>query len=180
MGTVSVSKAQGDADIRTVAEMWVRAAKRLADRGFDQWQYPVKTHNIRAAVNAGTCWLVRDSNFAIAGTITVDTNADSGLWYPSDNPSSALYLHRMIVEPNLAGAETGSALMDWVARRAAREGRRWIRLDAWRGNRGLRDYYSKRGFDVVRVVDDPTGSGACFQRSSDVQFGLGPDVVETV
>lgn len=158
--------------------MWTSAANRLAERGLDQWQYPVKMHNIRAAVATGACWLVADSFDETIGTITVDKNAQAELWPPEDEPQDSLYLHRIVTEPRAAGRELGSALMDWAARRARKEHLGWIRLDAWRNNRGLWDYYLAHGFELVRVVDDPTGSGACFQRPSEVQIGRGPEVVE--
>lgn len=178
MTVITVRRAHDEGDIRTVTDMWVRAARRLADRGYDQWQYPVKIHNIRAAVAAGTCWLVNDPSEETAGTITVDDDAGTNLWHPSDNPTDALYLHRMITENGLAGIEAGSALMDWAARRATWQGKGWVRLDAWRTNPDLWHYYLKRGFEKVRIVNDPTGSGACFQRPSNIQLEYGPRVRE--
>lgn len=178
MNTVMVRKACDERDVQAVAEMWNRAAARLAARGLDQWQYPVKMHNIRSAVEAGSCWLVLGARDVTVGTITLDDSADPGLWFPGDNPNDALYLHRMITEPDAAGHDLGSALIDWAGRRAVAAGKRWIRLDAWRSNSGLRNYYGRRGFELVRVVDDPSGSGACFQRPARVQIGAGPAVVE--
>src|SRR5262245_14135997 len=144
--------------------MWVRAATALQRAGLDQWQYPVKRHNIRAAIGAGTCWLVTGPAGSVVATITVDRDADPALWLPDDRPAEALYLHRMITEPAAKGVELGSALIDWSARCAVNAGCKWIRLDAWRSNLGLWRYYVNRGFELVRVVPDPSGSGACFQR----------------
>ncbi|MFI7680359.1 GNAT family N-acetyltransferase [Actinophytocola sp. NPDC049390] len=175
MDTVTVSRATS-ADVGVVADMWVRAAAALADVGLDQWQYPVKLDNIRAAIAAKTCWLVRDPAETVVGTITVDRNADPAMWLPEDHPDEALYLHRMVTEPAAKGIELGSALIDWAARRAIEVGCKWIRLDAWRSNPGLWRYYADRGFELVRVVPDPSGSGACFQRDATVQLGRGPQV----
>jgi GNAT superfamily N-acetyltransferase len=175
MSAVTVRRATS-ADEDLVADMWVRAAADLARAGLDQWQYPVKRHNIRAAIAAGTCWLATDSAGAVVGTITIDRDADPTMWPPEDCPSDALYLHRMITEPAAKGAELGSALIDWSACRAAEAGCRWIRLDAWRSNPGLWNYYADRGFELVRVVPDASGSGACFQRDAAVQLGRGPTI----
>lgn len=178
MNTVNLRRAQGGHDVRVVVDMWNGAAKRLSERGLDQWQYPVRVHNVQAAVAGGTCWLVTDSFSETVGTITVDRNAQPDLWYPEDDPQDSLYLHRMVTEPRMAGQGLGSALMDWAARRALSDNLSWIRLDAWRSNPGLWDYYLAHGFELVRVVDDPTGSGACFQRPAWLQVGRGPAVVE--
>lgn len=179
MDEVTVRRATS-AEVDVVADMWVRAAAALAEAGLDQWQYPVKLHNIRAAIAAESCWLVRDLTDAVVGTITVDRVADPALWLPEDRPDDALYLHRMITEPVAKGVELGSALIDWSARRAIDAGYKWIRLDAWRSNPGLWKYYADRGFELVRVVSDPSGSGACFQRDATVQLNCGPKVHEVV
>lgn len=178
MSTVMVRRATA-ASVDVVADMWVRAAAALARAGLDQWQYPVKMHNIRAAIDTGTCWLASDSSGAVVGTITVDQDADPALWLPEDYPADAFYLHRMITEPAAKGVDLGSALIDWSARRAVDAGCKWIRLDAWRSNPGLWKYYADRGFELVRVVSDPSGSGACFQRDATVQLGRGPAVRTT-
>ncbi|MBB4906354.1 GNAT family N-acetyltransferase [Actinophytocola algeriensis] len=175
MSTVTVRRATA-ASADVVADMWVRAAAALARAGLDQWQYPVKLHNIHAAIAAGTCWLASDSFGAIVGTITLDQDADPEMWPPEDRPADAFYLHRMITEPAAKGVELGSALIDWSARRAVEAGRKWIRLDAWRSNPGLWKYYADRGFELVRVVPHPSGSGACFQRDATIQLGHGPTV----
>jgi GNAT superfamily N-acetyltransferase len=175
MNPVTVRKAMS-ADVDVVADMWVQAAADLASAGRDQWQYPVKLDNIRAAIASETCWLAVNSAGATVGTITVDRNADPAMWLPEDQPGEALYLHRMITEPAAKGVELGSALIDWAARRAVDAGCKWIRLDAWRSNPGLWKYYMDRGFELVRVVPDASGSGACFQRDATVQLGRGPEV----
>lgn len=178
MTELVVRRARGADDVETVAKMWVRAAERLAAKGSDQWQYPVKVHNINAAVAAGTCWLVHTDG-QVAGTITVDQQADPTYWLPEDDPTNALYVHRMIIEPALQGQNAGVALLDWVAETAIAQGFHWVRLDAWRSNHGLRRYYEHLGFQLVRVAeDDPTGSGACYQRSSDIRLNRGPRITE--
>lgn len=170
---ITLRRARSSEDIALVAEMWTRSAAWLRARGADQWQYPVKMENIRAAVAAGNCWLAQRSESTI-GTVTVDTNAEPQLWPPEDHPNDALYIHRMVIEERERGSELGSAMLDWAGERAVVSGRHWIRLDAWRSNVDLHKYYLARGFELVRIVADPSGSGACFQRPANVQLGRGP------
>jgi GNAT superfamily N-acetyltransferase len=173
--SIAVRRASGPGDIELVAKMWTHSAEWLREKGSDQWQYPVKMQNIEAAVADNTCWLVfRDE--APIGTITLDTNAESQYWFPEDDPNAALYVHRMVIEQNERGEEIGSALLDWAGDRAEGAGRRWLRLDAWRSNEALHRYYQDRGFELVRVVPDPSGSGVCLQRPASVRLGLGPTV----
>lgn len=177
--SVHVRQAVGEADIVEVADMWNRSAAWLRRRGLDQWQYPVKWENIRRTAANGTLWLVTTTSDSPAvGTITVQSKADP-YWLPSDNPDNALYIHRMVVDEGARGIELGSALLDWAARRARRAGKSWLRLDAWKSNAALHQYYLDRGFSLVRIDDNPADpSGACFQRPASVELHVGPRVVE--
>jgi GNAT superfamily N-acetyltransferase len=170
---LTLRRAKTRADIDAVAAMWVRSAAWLRSKGSDQWQYPVKVENIEAAVATGACWLTYRDNTLIA-TITLDKNAEPQYWPPEDGPNDALYVHRMVVEETERGTEIGSALLDWAGEQAEQAGRHWLRLDAWRSNAALHRYYQDRGFELVRVVLDPSGSGACFQRPASVRLGRGP------
>lgn len=158
--------------------MWTRSAERLRTRGLDQWQYPVKWENIRRTVTDGTCWLVTETHGQAIGTITVEPTPDP-YWLPADDPDNALYIHRMVIDDGARGNELGSALLDWAARRARNAGRAWLRLDAWKSNPALHQYYLDRGFSFVRIDDNPADpSGALFQRSAFLQLHHGPDVID--
>jgi GNAT superfamily N-acetyltransferase len=177
-GPVHVRQAFTENDIVEVAEMWTRSAAWLRGKGLDQWQYPVKWDNIRRSVAAGTCWLVADRDGRTSGTITVEFKADP-YWDFSDDPDNALYVHRMVVEAHARGRELGSALLDWAARSARQAGKSWLRLDAWKSNPALHQYYLDRGFTFVYMDDNPADpSGACFQRPATVERHAGPDVVQ--
>jgi GNAT superfamily N-acetyltransferase len=98
---------------------------------------------------------------------------------PGDFPDDALYIHRMIVRRELAGADVGTAVIDWASERAASAGKRWLRLDAWRTNPRLQRYYANQGFQLVRTVELPhRHSGALFQRPAGVVLDRGPRVIE--
>ena len=167
-----------DDDIPTVAEMWTEAAEWLASHGYDQWQYPVKMHNIEAAVAGQNCWLVEDGGKAI-GTVTLDEHADPSLWLPGDKPADALYLHRLVVRRENTGGHLGSAIIDWASQRAARLGKAWLRLDAWSSNTDLHRYYLNLRFRLVRVVEGAdVVSGVLFERPAGTVLGRGPALVQ--
>ena len=73
----------------------------------------------------------------------------------------------MIVRRAAAGSGIGAFILDWAANRAAKLGRKWIRLDAWRSNQALQTYYKRQGFTHVRTVTLPSRkSGVLFQRET--------------
>jgi hypothetical protein len=64
----------------------------------------------------------------------------------------------MVVEAHARGGELGSVLLDWAARSARQAGKSWLRLDAWKSNPALHQYYLDRGFTLVRMNDNPAGA----------------------
>ncbi|MFI2298394.1 GNAT family N-acetyltransferase [Actinacidiphila glaucinigra] len=153
-------------ELGTVEGLLSEASRWLASRGIDQWQYPPHRDRITAALEEGLCFLAFEDSEPIA-TLQVDGFADPEFWTEDDDPSAALYLHRMAVSRGVAGGDVGMRLLDWAAGRAAALGKRWLRLDAWKDNDGLHCYYRAAGFTLVRIVDLPhRRSGALFQRPS--------------
>jgi GNAT superfamily N-acetyltransferase len=164
---------------QAVVDLWTEAATWLASRGIDQWQYPPHLDRIERSIAAGECWLAVNEHDDAAdvhddaanqhgrsvGTITVDRHADPDFWTPADQPDAALYAHRMVVRRDYAGAGLGHLMLDHAGGLARDAGKRWLRLDAWRDNPGLHDYYLRLGFRLVRVVEvEGRRSGALFQR----------------
>ncbi|WP_432248857.1 GNAT family N-acetyltransferase [Streptomyces sanyensis] len=159
-------------ELSTVEALLREASTWLASRGIDQWQYPPHRERISAALEQEVCFIAFDDGEPIA-TIQVDDFADPEFWTPDDQPETALYVHRMAVRRNAAGGGVGGALLDWASQRAAAQGKRWLRLDAWKDNEGLHRFYKNAGFTLLRTVDLPhRRSGALFQRPS----GLMPDI----
>jgi GNAT superfamily N-acetyltransferase len=160
---VTTIRRAADAELSIVADLWAEAARWLASRGIDQWQYEPHVDRIERSIAAGECWLAIDER--PVGTITVDGRADPEFWTPADEPDTALYAHRMAVARSAAGAGLGAVMLDHAAGLARAAGKRWLRLDAWRDNPGLADYYRAQGFEHVRtVVLAHRRSGVLFQR----------------
>lgn len=163
----------------TVVALWEEAAAWLKDRGVDQWQYPPRTERIEANISAGECYFVEDPS-GIVATITLDSHADPDFWTPEEAAEPAMYVHRMVVRREASGDELGSAMIDWASQRALSQGAKWLRLDAWRSNARLGDYYRALGFTHLRTVPvDGRGSGALYQRPAGSIRGAGPELIET-
>jgi GNAT superfamily N-acetyltransferase len=160
--TITMRRAAGAKDIATVAKLWTDVAAWLAEQGTDQWQYPVKMYNIEASVAAGSCWLAEDDGTPV-GSITVDTNADPGLW-TSAELADAVFVHRMLVSRSHAGSGLGQILLQHAENIGRQLGRHWLRLDAWTSNTRLHAYYQRAGFRLVRIADPDQISTALFER----------------
>lgn len=145
--------------LRIEAEEWLRSA------GINQWVDRARgVRNIREGIAAGTTYVVTDDAGAVIASLTL-AGPDRDFWTSDDDLDSALYLYKFMISRPYRGTGLGDELLDWACEEAARRGRRWLRLDCWRGNTALQRYYLRRGFDHVRtVVVAGRGSGALFQR----------------
>ena len=77
-----------------------------------------------------------------------------------------MFIHRLITAREYAGLELGADLIDWAGLRGQRlYGAKWIRIDVWRTNIRLHEYYMKRGFEPCGFCADPAyPSSALFQK----------------
>lgn len=174
-GPLSIRPAT-DTELDTVVALWGEAAAWLNKQGIDQWQYPPREERIAANIAAGECYLVEDGDVPVA-TITVDTFADPDFWSEAEAAEPALYVHRMAVRRDVSGCELGSAMLDWASEQAEARGLTWLRLDAWRDNGGLHEYYGSRGFEHMRTVEaEGRRSGVLFQRPAGHIRRLGPEL----
>lgn len=149
--------------LRRYAETWLRAA------GIDQWTSPAKGDAaIRRQLIAGTSFIVSDETGTAVGSLCLD-GPDRDFWTEQEARQPASYLYKFMLGPEARGTGLGDALLNWACERGARQGDRWLRLDCWRSNTALHDYYLRRGF---RHVDTRTApgrqSGALFERPTDV------------
>ncbi|MFL3869615.1 GNAT family N-acetyltransferase [Streptomyces griseobrunneus] len=143
------------------------ASEWLASRNIDQWQYPPHRDRITEALERGVCFLAFKDGKPIA-TIQVDDFADPEFWTPEDQPDAALYVHRMAVTRTASGMGIGNLLLDWASEHASAHGKRWLRLDAWKDNKGLHGFYKGMGFTLLRIVNLPhRRSGALFERPTE-------------
>jgi GNAT superfamily N-acetyltransferase len=161
--TLEIRPASQD-ELDLVEGLLTGATQWLASIGSDQWQFPPHRERLLESMSRGECFLAYRDGRPV-GTLTVDEHADPEFWQSEDDPSSAMYVHRMAVARDVAGQAVGSKLLDWAVARAAAAGKPLLRLDAWKTNKALQQYYLGQGFTLVRLVDLPhRGSGALFQR----------------
>jgi len=159
-------------DLDRLCELLFQAVEWLAAKGVDQWHDMVTSAGVtdRArrryaqAIAAGTCYVIR-SNDQIVGTFILDTYADPEFWTDPTSPFDALYVHRMIVARDAAGSNLGAHMLEWASQEARRQGRDYLRLDAWSTNERLHRYYRELGLEQVRTLRlSHRGSGALFEK----------------
>jgi GNAT superfamily N-acetyltransferase len=151
------------ADLDEVLALLNDAAAWLTSKGLDQWWYGFGPNRIGPMVDRREVWIAREDGQA-AGTLTLSVEADPDFWTAQESTERAVYMSKLAIARDKAGAGLGALLLRWAVDRAARDGYAWVRLDAWRTNQELQDYYRRQGWEYLRTVSLPhRRSGALFQ-----------------
>jgi GNAT superfamily N-acetyltransferase len=164
-----------DDNLNAILRINRQASGWLADKGTDQWQTPWpdeegRNARVRRGLEVGATWIVWAGKRA-AATVTVAQNPNMDVWRGAncngDDP--AVYAHRLIIDRQFAGFGLGAQLIDWVGLYGQRKREaEWIRIDVWSTNKGLHDYYMKRGFEpcgTLPTPPDPIIRRECFSRN---------------
>jgi hypothetical protein len=140
----------------------------------DQWQKPWPDTRARDArvlrgLEGGKTWIVWDGDIP-AATVTITPRKNAAVWSAPactcNLAERAVFVHRLITARKYGGLALGEELIDWAGLRGQRlYGAKWIRIDVWSTNKGLHDYYVKRGFEPCGFCADSSyPSGALFQK----------------
>lgn len=161
----------------TVLGLIEDARSWLWSKDTDQWEKPwpdpaARDERVLAGLKNEKTWIVWDGDIGdiAAATITTTTRRNNAVWAKpactADLAERAVFVHRLITSRKYAGLGLGAELIDWAGLRGCREyGAKWIRIDVWRTNTGLHDYYKSKGFEPCGTCADPDyPSGALFEK----------------
>jgi hypothetical protein len=170
-------------DKGTILGLVYDARDYLQTKGTDQWSVPWPTPElydakIKRGLGGGKTWIVWDEDTpepTAAASVTIARVANPSVWpksvCESERPDApkrqrAVYLHRLVTARKYAGGGLGWDLIDWAGKLAASQYQaECIRIDVWRTNAGLHEYYMKRGFiSCGFCTDENYPSGALFEK----------------
>jgi ribosomal protein S18 acetylase RimI-like enzyme len=142
-------------DISSLLALRGEVENWLTSIGEEQWRDPTTREKAittwKKQIENGLTWVIETTNYAtLVGTVSRD-GPDRDFWHPEDKLETGFYLYKLIVSRSTAGQRLGSRVLDWASRVAASEGRGWVRIDCWRTNTRLQQYYLNLGFEHVRT-----------------------------
>ena len=161
-------------DFNAILGLIDEAAAWLRTKDTNQWATPWPDRDARdARVLRGLAgkktWIVWDGDVA-AATVTLTPRLNARVWSrpgsTADLSERAIYAHRLITARSHRGQGLGAQLIDWAGLGARNDyGAAWIRIDVWRTNTALHDYYMTMGFEPCGFCADPDyPSGRLFQK----------------
>ncbi|MBG0814995.1 N-acetyltransferase [Planomonospora sp. ID82291] len=147
--------------MRAEASEWLALRKQV-----NQWEKAWPTseaqeRRILEAIRKGRTWMFHAVRGHPCATVTLCDEDGAGFWRRTVDDEPAVYVHRLIVRREFHGRALGARILDWAAERGSRRGMKWMRIDIWRGNPGLEEYYVRQGFakagDIPQRVLDELG-----------------------
>jgi GNAT superfamily N-acetyltransferase len=138
----------------------------LRDNGYDQWStWKTWPERITTAIEERRTWILLDGE-SIVGTVTTGLEGDSDFWNDEELQDKCLYLHKLATRPGHAGKELGNLMLSWARDQALELGLDVVRIDCWRSNTKLHEYYKQRGWRYVRTeAPEHRQSGVLFEIS---------------
>ncbi len=80
--------------------------------------------------------------------------SDKVIWGERDR-GDAVYLHRVVVNPNFKGQKQFGKIVDWTIAHAREKKMRYIRMDTWADNPNIIEYYKSFGFKCTGASTTP-------------------------
>ncbi len=74
--------------------------------------------------------------------------SDKVIWKEKDQ-GDAVYLHRIVVNPNFKGQKQFGKILDWTIDHARKKNIKYIRMDTWADNPNIIEYYESFGLKFI-------------------------------
>ncbi|WP_330237560.1 GNAT family N-acetyltransferase [Streptomyces sp. NBC_00525] len=136
-----------DTDLASVVRLRDDAARWMVARGVTGQWLPgeLGVDHFRRVMEHGEVWLAESADRVVGAWELWWEDEDA--WGPQ--PSTAGYVHRLMVNHRSAPSGTGRQLLRVAERRVAETGRPLVRLDCLADNAPLNAYYLSAGYQVV-------------------------------
>lgn len=82
---------------------------------------------------------------------------DPFIWRDRDR-DDAIYLHRIVVNPNFKGQKQFQKVLDWAKQFARHNSLKFVRMDTWADNKKIIDYYKSFGFEFIEEYKTPNAA----------------------
>jgi ribosomal protein S18 acetylase RimI-like enzyme len=120
-------------------------------KGYPVWKNYDKNAIVRDIQSKNQYKIIIDSLPAIIFSVCY---VDKLLWRDRDR-QDAMYLHRIVVNPDCKGRQLFGEILEWAIAHASQRKLRYIRMDTWAANPTLINYYEKFGFNFIENFTTP-------------------------
>lgn len=133
-------------NISTIVELLNTVTLDLHRKSINQWTYPWDFKQIEMDIKNKNTYMITIDNL-IVGTFSIKS-IDANLWFPTIKTSN-LYLYRIAILSEYQGKNIGLQIIRYACK-ISRDSKKTLFLDCWAGNKKLKNFYKKAGFDFCR------------------------------
>lgn len=141
-------------DLELVSKLFEQAMKWQGKKGYKVWDRIDKTA-LEKDIENQLQYKILNGNLILC-LFSVQYH-DPFIWRDKDQ-DDALYLHRIVVDPNSKGQRHFQKVLDWAKQCARTKGLKFVRMDTWADNDKIIAYYKSFGFVFIEnytTTNDP-------------------------
>ncbi|HSQ43782.1 MAG TPA: GNAT family N-acetyltransferase [Ginsengibacter sp.] len=132
-------------DLNTILWLFKQAMKLQGRNGYKVWEAIDQT-GLERDIDKGLQYkIVQDNNITCVFSIQFN---DPFIWGEKDR-DHAIYLHRIVVNPNFKGLKQFQKVLDWACNFALQHHLQFVRMDTWADNSKIIEYYKSFGFEFI-------------------------------
>jgi ribosomal protein S18 acetylase RimI-like enzyme len=138
-------------DLDDVLWLFKQAMELQGRDGYKVWE-DVDKAGLEKDITGGLQYkIVQDNNILCIFSIQYN---DPFIWRDRDC-NDAIYLHRIVVNPNFKGQKQFQKVLDWAKDFAQSKGLQYVRMDTWADNYNIIEYYKSFGFVFIENYKTP-------------------------
>jgi len=133
------------ADFNEILWLFEQAMALQGKNGYKVWNGIDKIALEKDIENGLQYKIVRDTDILCIFSIQ---HNDPFIWRDRDQ-NDAIYLHRIVVNPNFKGQRQFEKVLNWAKQFARQKNLKFVRMDTWADNEKIIDYYKSFGFAFI-------------------------------
>ena len=132
-------------DIDKILWLFEQAMDLQGKNGYKVWSGIDKIALEKDIENRLQYKIARDTDILCIFSIQ---HSDPFIWRERDR-NDAIYLHRIVVNPNFKGQKQFQKVLNWAKQFAQQNNLKFVRMDTWADNEKIIDYYKSFGFEFI-------------------------------
>jgi len=133
-------------DLSTIFWLFEQAMELQGKNGYKVWEGIDKTALQKDIDQKLQYKIVNDSDNILC-IFSIQHN-DPFIWRHRDR-NDAIYIHRIVVNPNFKGQKQFQNVLNWVKQFARQNNLKFVRMDTWADNLKIIEYYKSFGFEFI-------------------------------
>jgi len=132
-------------DLDTILWLFEQAINLQGRNGHKVWE-AIDRAGLERDIDKGLQYKIVHENH-ITCIFSIQFN-DPFIWRERDR-DNAIYLHRIVVNPNFKGLKQFQKVLDWACNFALQHHLQFVRMDTWADNLKIIEYYKSFGFEFI-------------------------------